>query len=169
VANPNKAKGTAWESAVRDYLNWALGLTDNDGKFLDLLNPLNIKRQAQEGAKDVGDLHAWPFILENKDVKAPAVPAWLRQARVEAANAGFPYGVVVHKTRGENVRRGKVHFDVRTWTRVRLALRLSAIEMEARYAFALSARGLDSSRWYFTTDVQQFGFVLDDVRGALGK
>ncbi|MDQ3224317.1 MAG: hypothetical protein M3Q75_12730 [Gemmatimonadota bacterium] len=29
------------------------------------------------------------------------LPGWLRQARVEAGNAGVPYGVVVHKRRGK--------------------------------------------------------------------
>jgi hypothetical protein len=168
VANPNKAKGTAWESAVRDFLNLRLGLywVGEERKFKDLLDPMNVKRQAQEGAKDIGDLHAHPFIIECKDVKAPAVPAWLRQANVEARNAHFPYGVAVHKVRGANVARGRVHFDVRTWTRVRLQLGLSAREFYAAYGFTHSFRSLISGRWYLTTDLESFARLLTAIRRA---
>ncbi|MGY1436673.1 hypothetical protein [Streptomyces reniochalinae] len=74
MANPNKAKGTGWESAVRDYLNEALGLVDEFGKFLDVFSSLNVRRPAQEGAADVGDVHAVPFILECKNVKSSGGP-----------------------------------------------------------------------------------------------
>ncbi|MEV6399637.1 hypothetical protein AB0M39_33465 [Streptomyces sp. NPDC051907] len=167
MANPNKARGTAWESDVRNYMNTALGLVNELGKFLDIFSALNVKRAAQEGAADVGDVHCAPFILECKDVKSPAVPTWLRQADVEAANAGFPYGVVVHKVRRANVRRGRVHFGFATWTRVRLALGLSARQMRERYAFNASVRGLDSARWYLTTDVERFTQLVADMRAGL--
>jgi hypothetical protein len=175
VANPSKAKGTAWESAIRDYLNEALGLYWLDWRerrkngmtqWVNPMDPRNIKRQAQEGAKDVGDLHAWPFILEAKDVKNPAVPAWMRQAREEAFNAGFPYYVVVHKLRQANVRFGRVHLDVRTFTAVRRALGLTGREMWDRYGFDLSKplRGVDTSRWYWTTNAFHLGVLIKDVR-----
>ncbi|WP_172385198.1 hypothetical protein [Streptomyces sp. MNP-20] len=164
VANPNKVRGTQWESDVRDYLNAALGLVDERGRFLDPFNAHNVRRPAQEGAADVGDVHAVPFVLECKDVKGPAAPTFVRQAEVEAGNAGFPYGVAVVKTRRQNVRRGRVHFGVSTWTRVRLSLGLSAQECAERYAFTPSLRGLDTARWYMTTDVEAFGVLLADVR-----
>lgn len=104
MANPSKARGTRWESAIRDYLNGVLGYSHPTDWRL-------VKRQAQEGAKDVGDLHAWPFILEAKDVKSPAVPTWLRQAETEAVNARFPYGVVIHKVRGKGPALARVHMD----------------------------------------------------------
>ncbi|WP_405793361.1 hypothetical protein [Streptomyces sp. NBC_01506] len=167
MTNPNKARGTAWESAVRDHLNRTLGLVDSLGSFLDPFDSRNIRRAAQEGARDVGDVHAVPFILECKDVIGPAVPTWLRQARVEAVHAGFPYAVVVHKRRGLGVRSGRVHFDVRTWTRTRTALGLSTRDMFAAYGFAVSLRGLDTSRWYLTTDLDHFAVLLADVRGAV--
>jgi hypothetical protein len=172
VANPNKDRGTAWESAVRDYLNDALGLYV-DGwkdlpagvtKFGNPADPLNVKRQAQEGAHDVGDLHAWPFIVECKDVKNPAVPSWLRQGLVEARNAGFPYAVVAHKTRRAAVAVGRVHVDVRTFTRLRLALGWSTRSFATQFGFRLSARGLDTSRWYFTATVGDFAALLKYVR-----
>lgn len=166
MANPSKAKGTAWESAVRDYMNKTLGLVDERGKFVDIFSALNVKRAAQEGAKDVGDVHAVPFVLECKDVLRPAVPAWLGQAHVEAGHAGYPYGVVVHKVRRAAVARGRVHFSVRTWTRVRLALGLGAADMRERYAFVPAVRGIASARWYLTTDLERFARLVADLRAA---
>lgn len=111
MANPSKARGTRWESAIRDYLNGVLEYSHPTDWRL-------IKRQAQEGSKDVGDLHAWPFILEAKDVKSPSVPTWLRQADAEAVNAGFPYGVVIHKTRGKGPALARVHITILTYDRL---------------------------------------------------
>lgn len=164
MANPNKAKGTAWESAVRDYLNAFLGLVDAHGKFLDPMNGANVRRAAQEGAKDVGDIHAAPFVLEAKNTRAPAVPTWIRQAEVEATHAGFPYGIVVRKVRGSSVAMGRVHVSVRTWTRVRLALGMPTDEFAALYGWSVSLRGLDTSRWYLTTTVADFAHLLADFR-----
>ncbi|GGV54285.1 hypothetical protein [Streptomyces spectabilis] len=167
MANPNKRRGTAWESAIRDYLNWYLGLVDETGAFRNPLSGENIRRAAQEGAKDVGDIHAAPFIIEAKDVKSPAVPTWLRQADVEARHAGFPYGVVVHKVRRAAVWNGRVHMSVRTWTRVRLALGMPAVEFAAAYGWTTSLRGLDTSRWYMTTTVWDLGRLLADYRSTV--
>ncbi|MFF1377534.1 hypothetical protein [Streptomyces sp. NPDC058308] len=167
MANPNKTRGTAWESAVRNFLNAFLGLVDDNGVFLDPFDGMNVRRPAQEGARDIGDVHAAPFILECKDVRSPAVPTWLRQAKVEAVHAGFPYGVVVHKRRGLGVRSGRVHFDVCTWTRTRTALGLSSRDMFEQYGFGASLRGLDSGRWYLTTTVEQFAALLDDMRAGV--
>ncbi|MFD4141581.1 hypothetical protein [Streptomyces sp. NPDC058572] len=170
MANPNKTRGTMWESAVRNFLNAFLDLVDDNGFFRDPFDGMNVRRPAQEGARDIGDVHAVPFILECKDVKNPAVPTWIRQATVEARHAGFPYGVVVHKVRGLGVRSGRVHFDVRTWTRTRTALGLSSRDMSERYGFAASLRGLDSDRWYLTTTVEQFARLLADIRaGVAGR
>ncbi|MGW1277572.1 hypothetical protein ACWD4V_11540 [Streptomyces tsukubensis] len=163
MTNPNKRKGTAWESAVRDYLNKAYGLVDSEGAFRDPFDPMNARRAAQEGARDVGDVHAAPFILECKDVEKSAVPKWLRQARAEAVHAGFPYGVVVAKVRGSGVGAGRVHFDVRTWTRVRLALGRTTAEMRAR-GFTVTVRGLDTDRWYLTIPLREFSILLADLR-----
>ncbi|MFJ4529076.1 hypothetical protein [Streptomyces nigrescens] len=173
MANPNKAKGTSWETSTTHYLNDRLGLYKPNWKdlpaaqrFVDFLSPLNVKRQAQTGAKDVGDLWAWPFVIECKDVKSAAIPAWLRQAKAETENAGFPYGVVVHKTRSANAGRAAVHFDVRTWTRTRLQLGLPAREFWYLHGFTCTARGLDTSTWRFTTDLEQFALILRNVRNA---
>ncbi|MFG2183058.1 hypothetical protein ACGFLS_30665 [Streptomyces abikoensis] len=166
MANRNKAKGTQWESDVRDYLNEALGLVDARGVLLDPFDAHNVRRPAQEGAADVGDVHAVPFVLECKNVKRLSVPTFLRQARVEARHAGFPYGVAVVKVPRSNTRRGKVHFAVDTWTRVRLVLGLSSRAFADRYAFAASLRGVDSGQWYMTTELESFRRLLADMRAA---
>ena len=147
MANPSKARGTKWESAVRDYLNGVLEYSHPTDWRL-------VKRQAQEGAKDVGDLHAWPFILEAKDVKSPAVPTWLRQAEVEAVNAGFPYGVVIHKVRGKGPALARVHITDDTF--MRLADALPAGDLPAHPA--LNTRG------YWTWTLADFAEVLAAAR-----
>ncbi|MFI1099811.1 hypothetical protein [Streptomyces melanogenes] len=164
MANPNKAKGTAWESAIRDYLNQFLGLVDDRGKFLDPMNGANVRRAAQEGVKDVGDIHAAPFVLEAKNTATPAVPTWIRQAEVEAEHAGFPFGIVVRKVRGHSVAMGRVHVSVRTWTRIRLALGMPTQEFAALYGWSVSLRGRDTSRWYLTTTVWDLAHLVDDYR-----
>lgn len=164
MANRAKALGTSWESAVRDYLNTTLGLVDESGRFRDVFSALNVKRPAQEGAADVGDVHAVPFVLECKNVKNPAVPTFLRQAETEANHAGFPYGVAVVKVRGLNVRRGRVHYTLPTWHRIRHELGLPAQEFGDRWSFRFSTRG-DESRWYATHDLEQFADLLTEIRG----
>lgn len=168
MSNPNKQRGTAWESAVRDYLNDRLGLyvphwrelPAGITKFRNPADPLNVKRQAQEGNHDIGDLHAWPVVVECKDVKSPAVPTWLRQAEVEATHAGFPYGIAVHKVRNHSVRDGRVHIAVPTWHRMAEALRAPV----DGWGFVLCARGSDESKWYYTTNLWTFSRVIMALR-----
>ncbi|MFF4408101.1 hypothetical protein [Streptomyces sp. NPDC001404] len=164
MVNRNKAKGTLWESSVRDYLNKVLGLVDETGAFRDPFSAHNVRRAAQEGAKDVGDIHCPPFILECKHVRNPAVPTWLRQAEVEAKHARFPYGVAVVKVPWANTASGRVHFTVRTWTRVRLALGHTTRDMRELYAFTPTIRGLRTDRWYLTCSLRDFAQVLTDMR-----
>lgn len=123
MANRNKRAGTEWESAIRDYLNRELGQVDEDGRFWDVLDPYNVKRQAQEGARDVGDLWAHPFVLEAKNTKTAALPAFVRQAETEADNAGFPYGVAVVKQRGKGAAHGHVVMSLETFAKVLLHMR----------------------------------------------
>ncbi|MFJ8472150.1 hypothetical protein [Kitasatospora sp. NPDC094011] len=166
MSNPNKAKGTAWESAIRDFLNRRLGLVDAAGRFLNPASADNVRRAAQEGARDVGDVHAWPFILEAKDVKSAAVPTWLRQATVEADHAGFPFGVVVHKVRGRPVAEGRVHVPVSTWTAIRGLLGAPVDDAAGLYGATYSARGIDTAKWYVTVALADFADLLADMRGA---
>jgi hypothetical protein len=171
MANPNKARGTSWESAIVHYLNDELGHYKPDWRQLpgmqrhvNFLDPLNVRRQVQMGARDIGDVLAWPFIIEAKDVKAAAVPAWLRQARVEAVNAGADYGVVVHKTRHASPALGAVHFDVSTWTRVRLELGMTTRDFQELGQFTATVRGRDTSTWRLTTTLGVFAEILRLLR-----
>ncbi|ADE43477.1 RusA-like Holliday junction resolvase [Streptomyces phage phiSASD1] len=150
MANPSKARGTRWESAIRDYLNGVLGYSHPTDWRL-------VKRQAQEGAKDVGDLHAWPFILEAKDVKSPAVPTWLRQAEAEAVNAGFPYGVVIHKVRGKGPALARVHI---TQAGIRRLMENQDFPQDI-FPLNYTKRGT-----YWTWTLAEFAQVLAAVRAA---
>lgn len=113
----NKAKGTAWETAVCRYLNGALG-EDNPHSLRF------VKRQAQAGVKDVGDVWASPFALECKDEAKHNFPGYIRQANSEALNAGMPYGVAVVKKRRANAGDAYVVMDLATFARVLAALRV---------------------------------------------
>src|SRR5690606_3013360 len=94
VANPNKRRGTRWETEFARFLNRELELVTPDGdEFLDPTSPLNVRRQAQQGIHDVGDLWVIPFVVECKNTARHELPAYVRQAEQEARNAGLSYGV----------------------------------------------------------------------------
>lgn len=84
MSNPQKAKGTRWETAVVRFLR---------ERGLYAVKP------RQEGFLDVGDIHVPPFTLQAKDYKD--VLAALRNgtdgARVQRVNAGLPFGAAVIK------------------------------------------------------------------------
>jgi len=161
VANPNKSRGTRFESAVRDYLNRELGLTDDDGNLRDVFSPLNVRRAAQEGARDVGDIHAVPVVIEAKDVKSPAVPTWLRQAEREAANAGFPFGVVVHKVRGRSVGYARVHLSEVALSRMASTLGTTDAELPEQFDMTRSDRRTTT---YYTLPLANFVGLLQALR-----
>jgi Holliday junction resolvase len=98
MANPSKRKGTAWERAVQDYLNEAGVWT---------------RRMPPSGSKDVGDLQAEDrdgdlFIVECKATKAIDLAGAVKEAQVEAENAGATYGVAAIKRRQKGVAEGYV-------------------------------------------------------------
>ncbi len=84
MSNPRKAKGTRWETAVTRYLR-------DQGIYA--------YKPRQEGYRDVGDIHAPPFVLQAKDWKD--VVSALREgtdgARLQAHHAGLPFGAAVIK------------------------------------------------------------------------
>ncbi|MFE9396805.1 hypothetical protein [Streptomyces flavidovirens] len=128
MSNPNKRKGTAWETAVKDFLNVALGQYVDDWEpgayyWRDPRDPDNITRPAQTGAKDVGDLHAWPFVLECKAERSITLADYVRQANREAMHAGYPYGVAVVKAPRRATADGYVVMDLGTFARVLDTLR----------------------------------------------
>ncbi|MBA0054315.1 hypothetical protein E0L36_26725 [Streptomyces sp. AJS327] len=131
MSNPNKAKGTAHETAVRHYLNDVLGQYRDDWKeagypWRDPRDPNNVTRPAQTGVKDVGDLHAWPAVLECKAEKEFRLPAYVAQANKEARNAGFPLGVAVVKAPRKNIKDAYVVMDLETFAQVLRQLREGA-------------------------------------------
>lgn len=87
-----KAKGTAFESMVTEYLSRVLDAPE-------------IERRTVGGTKDRGDIAGIFFrgkrvVLECKNTVRPELPQWLREAEVERVNDGAEYGFVVHKRRG---------------------------------------------------------------------
>lgn len=123
MANPNKRRGTRWESELANFLNRELGLLTPDGEFLDPTSSLNVRRQAQQGMKDVGDLWVIPFVVECKNTARHELPAYVRQAEQEARNAGLPFGVAAVKVRGRGPQDCLVVMSGATFARVVKALR----------------------------------------------
>lgn len=101
--NPAKQKGTAWESAVRDYL---------------VSSGLDACRVVQMGARDQGDIHVGEWALEAKNVAAINLGAFVDQAKKEADNAGKAYGAAVVKRRGKGPAHGFIVIDLETFVRV---------------------------------------------------
>lgn len=117
MANPNKAKGTSWESAIVKYLNEQLDL--------EPFAPDSARRVPQMGRDDVGDIHIRPVVVESKNVAKIDLASFVRQANVEAANAGaaFPFGVAVVKKRGANVKDAYAVMDLATLAEIIRELR----------------------------------------------
>ncbi|MFF1625609.1 hypothetical protein [Streptomyces sp. NPDC058272] len=113
MANPSKAKGTAWESLVVGYLR-------------ERHNP-GAHRNVQMGVKDIGDIDGYYLhALEAKAEKSITLSDYIAQANREAVNAGKPFGCAVVKRRMKGVADGYVVRDVRT--DVRLLNRLRDME-----------------------------------------
>lgn len=85
MSNPQKAKGTRWETAVVTFLR-------DHGLYAF--------KPRQEGFRDVGDIHvAGLFTLQAKDWKdlAGALREGTDGARVQRAHSGLPYAAAVIK------------------------------------------------------------------------
>lgn len=83
-----KQAGTRWESAIVDYLasrGWR-----------------HAERRAKTGAHDKGDITGVPgVVIEAKDVAKITLSEFLREAQVEAENAGALVGAAWIKRRGK--------------------------------------------------------------------
>jgi hypothetical protein len=80
VVNKSKAKGTAWESAIVDYLRpfWP-----------------HVERRTLGGSKDRGDIAGLPgVVVEAKDCRTVTLGPWLDEAEVEKTNDKADVGVV---------------------------------------------------------------------------
>lgn len=88
MTNPPKKKGTAWETAVVNYLT---------GRGLLAC------RKALTGNKDQGDIEipeVPEIVIEAKNTKGQSLAQWVDEVAKEAVNAGAPVGVVWHHRRG---------------------------------------------------------------------
>lgn len=93
-----KQKGTAFETAVVDYINARLGED-------------TVRREVLHGARDIGDITGLsiggvPLVIEAKNHRRTELAQWCDEAIVEALNrTGQNIGVVVHKRKGAGEQR----------------------------------------------------------------
>ena len=93
MANPRKAKGTKFETEVKDLANDVLG------------HRTKAYRPAQTGHQDVGDIHGVsPFIFQTKNWKdlVGALREGVDGAVKQAKHAGETWGVAVVKRARKN-------------------------------------------------------------------
>lgn len=81
-----RAKGTAWESAIIDYLN---------------KSGFDTERRALHGVNDCGDISGLRgVVVEAKNCKTMTLSTWIDEAEVERLNDDARFGVVWHHRRG---------------------------------------------------------------------
>jgi hypothetical protein len=86
VSNPKKAKGTAAETAVVNYLK----------KTWD-----TVERRALAGSADKGDISGIANVcIEVKDHKKMVLSGWVKELEEEMKNSQALTGAVIHKKRG---------------------------------------------------------------------
>lgn len=89
MTNASKAKGTAAETAVVNYLK-------------DEHNYLYVERRSLSGANDRGDIAGIPgVVIEVKAEKSLKLSEWLKEAEVERINDNANVAVVWHKRVGK--------------------------------------------------------------------
>lgn len=92
MLSKQKAKGTIFETACRDYEN---GYLESD----------TVERLTTSGAHDRGDLgwiysHGKKIVQECKNRTRLEIPQWLREAERERGNADALAGIVISKRTG---------------------------------------------------------------------
>lgn len=112
MANPNGRKGAAFEIAIRNYLR-------NLGFY--------VERLVKNGKHDEGDLvcivAGQTYILELKNRKKLDLPAFWREAQVEAENYGkarkieTPVSYVIIKRRNAPIEKAWIIETVEQWVR----------------------------------------------------
>ena len=80
MTNRSKAKGTSWESAIRDYLQ-ANGWP-------------HAERMPLSGNKDRGDILLPGVCIEAKSTRRHELAEWINELEAEQANAGATVGAV---------------------------------------------------------------------------
>jgi len=105
MTNPAKRKGDGFERSIVEYLR-------SEGFTVD--------RTRAGWSDDRGDIHGIEgLVLECKNHKTLAIPAWLEELRIEMANARCDMGVVVHKRRGSQAG-GEQYATLPFWLFVKL-------------------------------------------------
>lgn len=104
MSNPQKRKGTSWESAVRDWLN---------ARFPSL----RVERIPAGATHDRGDLTGLPGIaVECKSVARIDLAAIVTEAEHEAANCGVGYlPLAVIKRRGRGAADAYAVMPLAAW------------------------------------------------------
>ena len=106
MTNPAKAKGTRWESDLKNYFNE---------------RGIPARRVAQSGQLDVGDIHGIdPFVGQAKAYRSvvDGIREGVHGATVQAKRAGQPYGVAFVKRPGKSTADGYAVMDIATFTRL---------------------------------------------------
>lgn len=96
LVSRQKQKGTAFETAVTRWLQWAL-------------DDPTIHRESLHGSKDRGDIggviiDGEPVTIEAKSHRRMELAEWMREAETEAGNADGILPVVVHKRSGVGIQ-----------------------------------------------------------------
>ena len=104
MANPNKEKGTRWESAVAKFLQ---------------SKGFPVWRMAQTGAQDEGDLGGLPsWAFECRDRAKMDLSKNVRDANNRAQAKGALFGVTIMKKRNASVGDGYVAMDLETFAKI---------------------------------------------------
>ena len=112
MTHASKAKGTRWESSVRDYLN-------STGQ--------SAHRIAQAGV-DVGDVHLnGSWCLQCKDVAQQRYKDWVDDVDDQRLAAGLHFGAVVHKRRNAPVGDALVVMSLDTFAEITNRLRVAEL------------------------------------------
>tara|TARA_R110002096_G_scaffold195168_2_gene377796 strand:- start:1541 stop:1915 length:375 start_codon:yes stop_codon:yes gene_type:complete len=114
MANPQKEKGTRWESAVAKFLQ---------------SKGFPVWRMAQTGAQDEGDLGGLPsWAFECRDRQKMDLSKNVRDANSRAIAKGALYGVTIMKKRNSAVGSAYVAMDLETFAEI-----LEIIEREGNH------------------------------------
>lgn len=107
MSNPSKAKGSAWERRLVDWL-----VTHG--------HP-NAERRVTEGANDRGDVSGVPgWVLELKNCKRMDLGCWMDEADREAKSAGVSRWAVVFPRRSHST--DKAYALIPAWLLAELML-----------------------------------------------
>lgn len=103
MSNSNKAKGTRWEGAVRDFIRE---------------RGLDARRKVQRGTADEGDLEIRELedvVLQAKDQGQLRLPQWMDDVRDQALAARCALGFLVIKRRQKGPGSAYVVCDLGTF------------------------------------------------------